>query len=124
MSDYQTESVDASDYPLFAEQQSEAPTVAESQSVSRQTQHDAWTAHAGSGRMCRQSAEVYEEIRKTGEGGLTRHEVAERLGIALSSVCGRVAPMLASGQLCQLGARREGRAVLVAREVLGAQDEF
>lgn len=121
MSDYQPESVDARDYPLFAAQPSPAPTVAQSQSVSRQTQHDAWTAHAGSGR---QSAEVYEEIRKTGEGGLTRHEVAERLGIALSSVCGRVAPMLASGQLCQLGARREGRAVLVAREVLGAQDEF
>ena len=90
----------------------QTPTRARTLHVSRATRREAKTKHEP--HMCAQSQAVLAAIRESGGAGMTRHEVAAALGIPVSSVCGRVKPML-GGSLYQDGTRRDGRAVLKAK---------
>lgn len=88
--------------------------------VSRVTKAEALERHAP--RLCQQSRDVLAAIVAAGETGRTRHEVADELGIPVTSVCGRVKPLLDAGVLFQRpGERRNGRAVLFVNERKAAE---
>jgi IclR helix-turn-helix domain len=63
-----------------------------------------------------QALVVLAAIKQASEG-LTRHEIAAKIGIPLSSVCGRVNELLhADNPKVYVAAfRRDGRSVLIAR---------
>lgn len=50
---------------------------------------------------------------------ITRHEIADKSGLPLQSVCGRVNELLKSGALIELDATREGRHLLQLNEKRG-----
>jgi hypothetical protein len=60
---------------------------------------------------------VFIAIAQSHADGLTRHEIAEKIGIPLSSVCGRVNELLHAEQpkVYVAAFRRDGRSVLIAR---------
>lgn len=93
----------------------ENPTVTspkQSKAVSRETKRAAYLAVDGHG----QRQVVLDAVAQSGASGLTRNEIAERLGIALSSVCGRVTELLESGDVFQQpGVKRNKRAVVFAK---------
>lgn len=87
-------------------------TAAESRSRSRSAKRDGLkradtTLHVA----------VLSYVAACGSNGATRNEIAEGLGIALSSVCGRVNELLnvERPKLYVSSVRRDGRSVLVAR---------
>jgi len=87
------------------------PTTTDSKRESKQTRKAAHDNHKP--KMHPQSLKVVAAIQAAGDSGLTRHECADLLGLPVSSVCGRVKPLLDSGVLYQRkGVRRDGRAVL------------
>lgn len=60
---------------------------------------------------------VFRYIQKLDEVGATRHEIAEALGLPLSSVCGRVNELLTLGDVVETDQRRSKRTVVVAASV-------
>ena len=90
------------------------PKRQESLKESRRTRNEANATHKP--KKHPQTLKVLAAIVEAGSAGLTRHEAAAILSLPVSSVCGRVKPLLDSGELFQKpGVRREGRAVLFAR---------
>jgi hypothetical protein len=57
-------------------------------------------------RAVGQAARILSALAEAGDAGLTRHELAERLGLPLSSVCGRVNQLVRSGQAIEHGDTR------------------
>lgn len=70
---------------------------------------------------------VFEAIRQAASTGLTRHEIAAATGIALPSVCPRVAELLKLGLIVERGTRPSpsGRAaaILIETERTAPRDE-
>ena len=90
------------------------PPKRESLSESRATRNESHENHKP--KMHPQSVKVVAAIQAAGDAGLTRHECADLLGLPVSSVCGRVKPLLDSGLLYQKpGVRRDGRTVIFVR---------
>ena len=91
-----------------------APTPIASRKVSRKTKSDAFKASRD--RSTPQAELVLQHIRDAGTEGVTRNELAERSGLRLASVCGRVNELINEDppRVFQDG-RRDGGAVLFAK---------
>lgn len=87
-------------------------TAAESRSRSRSAKRDGY-AIVNSYQL----QLVLDVVAAAGSDGVTRHEIADRLSIPLSSVCGRVNELLnvARALIYVAEQRRSGRSVLVYR---------
>ncbi len=55
----------------------------------------------------RQRQQVLGELRRRGEAGATRQELAHALGLGEASVCGRVDELIRLGEAFQAGVRRK-----------------
>jgi Mn-dependent DtxR family transcriptional regulator len=58
----------------------------------------AYREHRDAGKALTQEREIFEFIKKS-RASWSRSELAERLGIRLSSVCGRVNELIADGKV-------------------------
>jgi DNA-binding IclR family transcriptional regulator len=58
----------------------------------------AYREHSDAGKVCAQAREILDFIRKS-RSTWSRSELAERLGMRLSSVCGRVNELVYGGHL-------------------------
>lgn len=52
-----------------------------------------------------QRERILDYVRSRGADGATRREISDALGIEIGTVCGRVKPMLAAGELSVIGTR-------------------
>ena len=75
------------------------------------TSLDAYHAHRDSGRLSDQQQAVLDWLRAH-PGDWTRSEIAQRVGIRLSSACGRLNELVASGHVQQLTTRRAGSSLV------------
>lgn len=69
-----------------------------------QTSIENYRAHRDTGRMARQTQQVFDGIAAS-RTDCSRGELAEKLGLRLSSVCGRVNELLARGLIEEAGVR-------------------
>lgn len=94
----------------------DAPRVTRQESLQRSAEAKAAVRPAVVDRSS-QAAQVLACIREAGPSGLTRHEIAERMRLPLSSVCGRVNELLREARPAVFIAaeRRLGRSVVVCR---------
>lgn len=70
----------------------------------------------------KQRQQVLGELRRRGEGGATRQELAKALGLSEASVCGRVDELIRLGEAFSCGIRRpteSGRSAAVVFAHLG-----
>lgn len=120
MSDYPS-SDSVGQLPLFENPQATKP--GESLQASEQNRNEAF--RVSKPMHAQQRDKVLYCIRNAGQDGLTRKELAARLGIALSAACGRVNELLnavdpdtgkKSPQVYQVkGVRRDGGMVVFAK---------
>lgn len=71
-----------------------------------EVKYGAYLDHIRSGAALRQEGRVLAVLALAGEP-LTRHEIAERGGMALSAACGRVSSLKDLGMIEQAGSKKE-----------------
>ena len=72
---------------------------------SRDTSKDALAEHRSSGKLGAQQQQVFAALTRSGQA-FTRAELAQRTGIRLSAICGRISELLAL-QVITEGPRRQ-----------------
>lgn len=109
MSDYGT----GETLPLFDNPQVTKPSV--SRQVSRTSKRESFAEFAS--KKATQEHQVLSAIQAAGKSGLTRNEIADLLGIPVSSACGRVNALLELDKppVFQDGTKRSKRAVVFAK---------
>lgn len=63
-----------------------------------------------SGRQSQRRLAILEALEAAGRNGLTRFELAQKLGVQQSSVCNAVLQAIFAGEIVETTARRESRA--------------
>lgn len=72
---------------------------------SRDTSRDGLAEHRATGKLGAQQQQVFAVLTRTGQA-FTRAELAQRTGIRLSAICGRISELLAL-QVIKEGPRRQ-----------------